>query len=298
MATDLSPCRAAELHSAVAEACAHIELDATDAELIKYTVNAVFRLKTSPVIVRVGTGEEGDIRGRRIVEVARRLAGHDAPIAPLLEVPQPLHLPGPFTVTFWPELDNSSLWTPAELAAPLRELHQIPPDATLPVWDPFDNARQQLAEADETITRTDLDWLADAWSAAEAEYKRWEPELRMGIIHGDPHSGNLLREQSGKVVLCDLDEAGIGPLAWDLVPQAVGAVRFNRRGFYQQFVAAYGADVRDEPYWPVLARIRELIMVTSVLPDLGQRPAVAAQHAHRLKTLQAEDVDATWSRYT
>ncbi|MFG3618924.1 phosphotransferase enzyme family protein [Nocardia sp. NPDC047654] len=300
MATDLSPCRAAELRAAVDQACAHIDHDSTDAELIKYTVNAVFRLKTSPVIVRVTTGEAGEIRGTRIVNVTRWLASHGAPIAPLLDVSQPLHLPGCFTVTFWHELDNSSPWTAAELARPLRELHQIHPgDAldTLPVWNPFDNARRRLAEADGAVTCTDLNWLHDAWAAAETEYKRWEPKLPLGIIHGDPHTGNLLRDHSGKVVLCDLDEAGIGPLVWDLVPQAVGAVRFNRADFYQQFVAAYGADVRDDPFWPVLARVRELIMVTSVLPDLGQRPAIAAQHAHRLRTLQTEQADATWSLY-
>ncbi|MDE1674742.1 phosphotransferase enzyme family protein [Nocardia gipuzkoensis] len=301
MATDLSPCRAAELRSAVDRACAHTDLDSTDAELIKYTVNAVFRLKTSPVVVRVGTGEAGEIRGTRIVDVTRWLASHGASIAPLLDVPQPLHLPGGFTVTFWQELDNRPPWSGAELARPLKELHQIHPDDplhTLPVWNPFDNARRRLAEADGAATRTDLDWLRDAWSAAEAAYKRWEPELPMGIIHGDPHTGNLLRDRSGRVVLCDLDETGIGPLGWDLVPQAVGAVRFNRPNFYQQFVAAYGADVRDDPCWPVLARVRELIMVTSVLPDLGQRPAVAAQHAHRLRTLRTEQADATWSLYT
>ncbi|WP_280390706.1 aminoglycoside phosphotransferase family protein [Nocardia brasiliensis] len=297
MATNLSPGRSAELHAAVADACAQMNIVATQAELIKYTVNAVFRLHGQPIIVRVGAGDVGEARGARLVRVARWLAQAGAPISPILDGPQPVYVAGRYTVTFWHELSTQPAWSPRELADPLRVIHSLAPDNALPEWNPFDTARQRLAAADGAVARDDLKWLGEQWSAAEHDYRSVAPMMPTGIVHGDPHTGNLLRDGRGRVVLCDLDETGIGPLAWDLVPQAVGAVRFDRADFYAEFIEAYGADVRVEPFWPVLARIRELIMVTSVLPDLGQRPAVAAQHAHRLATLRAGNRTATWSLY-
>ncbi|WP_435593570.1 aminoglycoside phosphotransferase family protein [Nocardia sp. bgisy118] len=275
-----------------------MSLDPTGSELIKYTVNAVYRLRSAPVIVRIGSGRVGAVRGSRTVTVARWLAAHGGPVTTLLDGTEPIEIDGHFTVTFWHELTSNLPWTAADLASPLRELHRIAPDTSLPAWDPFTNAAHRLDEADAVVPHSDLDWLRDQWSEAETRYKACESSLPMGLIHGDPHTGNLLRDAAGKVVLCDLDEAGIGPLAWDLVPQAVGAVRFNRAGFYSDFVRAYGTDVRTQPCWPVLARIRELIMVTSVLPDLGHRPGVAAQHAHRLASLRSGDTTATWALYS
>ncbi|CAM4378451.1 aminoglycoside phosphotransferase family protein [Nocardia ninae] len=296
MATKISPRRAAELHDAVAEACARMDLDAAGAELIKYTVNAVYRLRT-PIIVRVGSGDIGHHRGRRLVEMARWLQDQGAPIVQLLAGEQPIHVGDQFTVTLWHELTTRENWTAAQLANPLHALHSLAIDDSLQKWNPFDNARRRLADADPGLPSGDVDWLRDQWLAIEQDYLALQTFMPMGIIHGDPHTGNLLLEESGRIVLCDLDETGIGPLAWDLVPQAVGAARFDRAGFYAQFVDAYGSDVREEPYWPVLARIRELIMVTSVLPDLGHRPDVAAEHAHRLSTLRSGCTAAIWHRY-
>ncbi|WP_225725515.1 MULTISPECIES: aminoglycoside phosphotransferase family protein [unclassified Nocardia] len=296
MATELSPRRAAELHAAVVDACAQMNLAADGAELIKYTVNAVYRL-AAPVIVRVGSGDVGHARGQRLVEVARWLVDRNAPIAQLVEGDQPVHIGERYTVTFWHELPVKEDWTAQDLASPLRALHHLVPDESVPAWNPFETARRRVAGADSSISSGDLAWLRDQWLATEQDYMASKGAMPMGVIHGDPHIGNLLLDEDGRVVLCDLDETGIGPLAWDLVPQAVGATRFNRASFYRQFVGAYGFDVRDEPYWPVLARIRELIMVTSVLPDLGERPDVAAQHAHRLATLRSGRTAALWQRY-
>ncbi|MFD7841838.1 phosphotransferase family protein [Nocardia sp. NPDC059764] len=117
------------------------------------------------------------------------------------------------------------------------------------------------------------------------------------VIHGDAHTGNLLRDPSGRIMLGDLDSTGIGPVAWDLVVCAVVAQRFGRTGFYREFSAACGWDVTQTSEWPTLRRIRELILVTSALPDLGRRPEVAAEHQHRLRTLREETLNARWHPY-
>ncbi|WP_280385282.1 phosphotransferase enzyme family protein [Nocardia wallacei] len=296
MATSLSPRRAAELHAAVVESCGRMGVDPSGAQLIKYTVNAVYALN-APIVVRVGSGDVGHFRGQRLVEVARWLTEQDAPTIRLVEGDQPVCIDG-FTVTFWHKAHARNNWSAQHLVAPLHALHRLAPGGSaLPAWDPFETARRRLAGADAGIAEDDLRWLHAEWQAAEQDYAAARSTMHMGVIHGDPHTGNLLLDERGRIVLCDLDETGIGPLAWDLVPQAVGAARFDRADFYRQFVNAYGSDVRDLPEWPVLARIRELIMVTSVLPDLGHRPETAAEHAHRLASLRSGDTSVIWHLY-
>ncbi|WP_040713450.1 phosphotransferase enzyme family protein [Nocardia takedensis] len=301
MATEIAADRAAELQRIVERACARVGLNPRGAELIKYTVNAVYRLPAEQMVLRVAAGPVAIERGQRVVTMGRWLRAHGAPVATLLEVDQPLTIDGN-TVTFWHELIRRTDWSADDLAAPLRRLHTVgltvADHATLPEWDPFSTARNRLQEADTTVLPpADLAWLTDRWSEIEDDYRRIEGHLPTGIIHGDPHTGNLLRREN-QVVLCDLDETGIGPIAYDLVPQAVGATRFDREEFYRAFVTAYGRDVREDRAWPILSRIRELVMVTSVLPDLQHRPTVAAQNAHRLATLKAGRLDQRWDLYT
>lgn len=299
MTTDMDAGRIDELHRVVEFSCARAGLNAAGAKLIKYTVNAVFRLPAEHVVVRIASGPDAAARAWRTVRTARWLLDRGAPIGPLLAGDQPIAIDGWHWATFWQELDRPPAWSPAELAAPLKALHSLTPDSALPQWNPFTTAHDRLAAADHAVAGADdLRWLTAQWEHAEHMYRSWEHELPLTVIHGDPHTGNLLRRADGRVVLCDLDETGIGPAAWDLVPQAVGAARFARHEFYREFAHAYGRDVRQEAYWPVLARIRELIMVTGVLPDLRSRPTVAAQFTHRLATLRAGNTTATWDLYT
>ncbi|MEV6280256.1 aminoglycoside phosphotransferase family protein [Nocardia sp. NPDC051832] len=298
MATHITAHRIADLHRVVELACARVGLNPVGAELIKYTVNAVFRLPLERVVVRVACGAGAAVRGHRAVATARWLHKRNAPVAALLDCDQPVDVDGGHSVTFWRELERRPEWTPADLAAPLLALHSLAPDIGLPRWNPFLTARDYLRAADVTaVPAADLRWLTGQWALAEYAYRYCETDLPVGVVHGDPHTGNLLVRADGRIVLCDLDEVGIGPLAWDLVPQAVGAVRFGRREFHREFVRAYGSDVRNRSCWPVLARIRELMMVTGVLPDLGNRPTVAAQFAHRFATLRAGQANSTWQVY-
>ncbi|WP_328524045.1 phosphotransferase family protein [Kribbella sp. NBC_00359] len=71
------------------------------------------------------------------------------------------------------------------------------------------------------------------------------PDLQMGLLHGDAHFGNLLREPSGRFVLCDCDGPSIGPLAYDLV--AVSALRFGAIQDHQALATTCGLHVTTFP---------------------------------------------------
>jgi hypothetical protein len=121
--------------------------------------------------------------------------------------------------------------------------------------------------------------------------------LPAGIIHGDPFLGNLIPGPHGSV-LCDFDSTCIGPREWDLTPIAVGKLRFNYPHDDHSLVAArYGFDVTAWGGFPVLRRIRELKLVTSVVPVLRSNPDVREQWQHRFTTFKHGDVGAKWETY-
>jgi len=296
--TELTPARAAELYDVLTAACALINADASGAELLKYTNNAVYRLRADPVVVRIGIGDIGARRAPRVIAAARWLAERDAPVVRLLDIAQPVHVDG-YAATFWHALPDptGTVWSGADLAVPLLAVHRLPTHPALPEWDPFTPARQRLDAAD-GLDPDDLAWLREQWAQAEQQYRKARAEFRLGVLHGDAHTGNLLRTPDGRVVLCDLDSTGQGTVAWDLVPTAVGATRFGNRARHVEFAAAYGQDVTNTAEWPTLRRIRELGLVTSVVPELRRRPDVAAEHAHRLKSLRAGHNETLWRRYS
>ncbi|MGN2642365.1 phosphotransferase [Nocardia takedensis] len=288
-----------DLRADLAAICAAADLDPRGATLIKYTNNAVWQLATAPMVVRVGMGAVGRFRAPRVTAIARWLTDHDAPIPHLVPgIDQPV-IAADTAATIWQSLTRPEHhWEPTDLAEPLRALHTIDVGAApdqLPRWNPFDAATRRLTDADPALPADDLAWLREQWATVEDRYHRLPP-LSHGIVHGDAHTGNLLRDHRGRVVLCDLDSAGHGPLAWDLATNAVDAQRFGHPDDHTRLAHAYGHDITTEPAWPVLRRIRELVLVTSVIPDLASRPAVATEHARRLHTLRTND-NTIWQPY-
>lgn len=284
------------LRHALKGICKEAGLVADEAELIKYTNNAVFRLPRQRVVVRFGAGDLAGQRADHVAGIATWLHAHDAPAVKLASgLIQPVLFEN-YSATIWELLEGGTPeWTGAELAAPLLGWHSLKPPEDLKLWDPFSSARTRLAMAD-GLTVDDHAWLTRQWRDVEREYRSMYANLQVGLLHGDAYIGNLLREPGGRFVFCDFDGTSVGPLAYDLVVAAVSALRFGATQDHEALATTYGLDVTTLPSWPVLRRIRELVLVTSVITDLRNRPEIARVHAHRLATLRS-GANELWQRY-
>lgn len=282
-------------------------------------MNAVFRLDRAGVVVRMAPLANLEVVDR-VAEVAEEFARLGLPTARLAPGMLQPTAADDWIATIWTQLPQrpGRRHDPADLAAPLRALHAVSElRVDVPAWNPLGQIRGLLRRA-ASLEGADHEYLVD-WSTREfglsltqvlrhlqdtcdeldAALTTTEWTLPRSVVHGDAHAGNLLDDISGRVVLGDLDSVSIGPPEWDLVPAAHGALRFGDDPTqHQAFARAYGLDVTACPAWDVLRRIRELQLVTSVIPDLRGRPGVAAELARRLGSTLTGATGESWNRFT
>jgi aminoglycoside phosphotransferase (APT) family kinase protein len=287
------------LAEALTGVCAAAGLDPAGATLIKCTANAVFRLASAPVVVRIGASTALNHRVEKVVHVATWLAEHDVPAVRLLPgVPQPVTHDG-YVATLWEAVpDGGKRPRGRDLGKLLRRLHDLPePASWLPQWRPLADVVARIGEATD-LDDADLAFLRDRHEEVADRLARLEFPSAPSLVHGDAHLGNLIPGPSGPV-LCDFDSSSYGPPEWDLTPLAVGVIRFGEpAGRYRELVRTYGMDVTRWRGFPVLRAVRELKLITSVLPIIGTRPAVRAELFRRMADVRAGDTSARWARYT
>jgi hypothetical protein len=287
------------LTEALAGICAAAGLDPQGATLIKCTANAVFRLAGAPVVVRIGASTALRHRVEKVVHVATWLAENDIPAVRLLPgVPQPVTYDG-YVATVWEAVPlGGKRPRGRDLGKLLRSIHDLPqPASWLPPWRPLADVAARIGEATD-LTDADLAFLRDRYDEVAEQLSRLEFPSPPSLVHGDAHLGNLIASPAGPV-LCDFDSSSYGPPEWDLVPLAVGVTRFGEpAGRYRELARTYGADVTRWPGFAVLRAVRELKLVTSVLPIIGSRPEVRAELLRRMADVRSGNTSARWARYT
>ncbi|MEU1925575.1 phosphotransferase family protein [Streptomyces albogriseolus] len=198
-----------------------------DVIVIHNSDRVVLRLVPCGVLARVAPSEQL-AASEFEVEVARRLADVDAPVAELEPRVEPrVHLRDAFAVSLWTYYEPvGSQIAPADYAdvlmqhhAALRQIDLDAPHFTDRVAGALSevNDREQspeLPDSDREILSNTLSGLSAAVSIGKAGDQ---------LLHGEPHPGNLLNTKRGPLFV-DLATCCRGPIEFDLAhaPEDVG----------------------------------------------------------------------------
>lgn len=248
----------------VAEAaCRLAGLETRGMELLRHQSNAVYKLATAPVIVKVA--RPGVKHSDAVVSLVRWLSTHGVPTVALVPgLDQPLTLAG-CAVTFWQYLPQTRPVRACDIAEPLAMLHHMPPPAmSLPPLAPVHAIQRAIStsalliESEKAILQRRCDDLAEPF--ADLSYTG-----QSTLIHGDPqHRNALWNDETEQSVLCDWESAAIGQAEWDLVTIEIHCRRFGHPAReYRTFCQRYGFDVREWDGYNVLRDLRELRMITT-----------------------------------
>ncbi|MFF1515243.1 aminoglycoside phosphotransferase family protein [Streptomyces sp. NPDC058305] len=278
-------------------ACRAAGIDDRGAELIRLGENALFRLASGPVIVRVARGEEWLSKSRNEVAVSRWLTGEGFPAARVVEdLEQPLVIGG-HPVTFWHLIEEGGRKaTYGELGAILRELHSLtlPAGLELPPFDPFDKQELRLDRA--AIPEDDRVFLRQRWRALRDKFEELRFETPRGPVHGDAHVQNLMVDKQGRVILIDFEAFCFDHPEWDLM---VTAVEHHSLGWqtdeqYADFVRAYGRDLYDWYGYETLRGLQEFGMTTWLMQNVKEDEQTAAEYRRRIAGLRNADGSRDW----
>jgi hypothetical protein len=100
-------------------------------------------------------------------------------------------------------------------------------------------------------------------------------------------------------VVIDLDDFATGPREWDLIQTALYYDHFgwHTHEEYETFARVYGYDIMDWPGYPMLATIREFIMVTWMILKAGESEPTAAEATKRLRALRTGASRRDWDPF-
>ncbi|MGC0403363.1 aminoglycoside phosphotransferase [Streptomyces sp. SAI-126] len=278
-------------------ACRAAGLDDRDAELIRLGENALFRLASAPVIVRVARGKEWLPKARTEVAVSGWLAEEGFPAARIVgDLEQPLLVEG-HPVTFWHLIvEGDRKATYGELGGVLRDLHslKLPEGLELPSFEPFD--KQELRMERAVIPPDDKVFLRKRWRELQDKYAELRFETPKGPVHGDAHVQNLMVDDRGEVILIDFEAFCYDHPEWDLM---VTAVEHHSLGWqtdeqYADFVAAYGRDLYDWPGYETLRGLQEFGMTTWLMQNVQEDEETAAEYRRRIAGLRNDDAPRDW----
>lgn len=287
----------APLFELLRRACDMTGLDADGAEILRGQTNAVIRLHTPPIIVKIARAGTAPEEVERTVTFVRWLMDLGFPTVPLYEPAlQPLIIDGQ-AVTLWHYLPQPVEPVPADaLAKPLNILHSLSgPPVSLPRIDAVRAIRSSLHQTT-ILSPEDISFLHQSADRLERELADVQYVLDPdAILQGDPHHKNALYGSDG-VVLCDWDSVSIGQPEWDLVTIEVHCRRFGYgHDSYLDFASAYGFDITSWRGYEALRDLRELRMIATNARKSTHAPQKAAEVARRVTGLRQGNHDLAWN---
>jgi aminoglycoside phosphotransferase (APT) family kinase protein len=276
-------------------ACARFGLDVREARVLHVRANAVYHLPRHDAVLRLRYAPGNPAALTRLnaaIRVTRWLAEQDFPAIVPLPVDQPVVVDG-WIATVWRYVTEPPGHTAEveDLARLLRDLHALPkPSALVPAVEPLGTLQADLETIDGVVTEQQLSWLVERCRQVEHDWRRMSNPLGEGLLHGDAHTGNLLRHRD-RWLLADWDSAAQGPLLQDLIPMMLDHRRFGRpRSDWIGFCKVYDVDPDLEftPEAEVLLAARELRSLAAYV-RAADRPPVRHELERRLTSLMTGD---------
>lgn len=145
----------------------------------------------------------------------------------------------------------------------------------------------RLTQYREKFDSADLEFLRRRKREIESDFKELTFPLGWGVVHGDAHTGNLMRDLIGQIHLIDYGDVCVGPREWDVCVLAVGySVGTIDAHSYAEFSTAYGFDPFKWDGFDTIKAARELNMTTWLMQLVDQSPQVNDEINKRLYDLR------------
>jgi Ser/Thr protein kinase RdoA (MazF antagonist) len=277
----VSPVAAAAASAAVA-AAAGLGVDCAEPVILADGANVIVHLRPSPVVAKVAASTIA-VRAdparwlQRELDLAVFLTEAGAPVmAPSREVPATAHHADGHVMSFWTYLQPSGTGPADEatIGAMLRDLHGLlrTYPTTLPALPPLGDIPAFLARPQTRLSAADAAAIGLAFSRRCEDLASAVAGTPAQTLHGDAGVGNLMAAGGGRV-WHDFEDAGSGPVAWDLAA-TTASPRLDRA----RILAAYGEPV-DPAQLRACEQLRRLhltvwyCLYAERLPDCGQRAA-------------------------
>lgn len=204
-----------------------LDLRVDDAIVLHDSNRLTLRLRPCDVVARVAQME--DLGGAEFeVEVARRLAETDSPVASLDSRVEPrVYVRDGFVITLWTYYEPLSHRDvePAEYAQALERLHagmrQV--DLVAPHFtDRVAEAQSLVGNRAQTPDLRDADRELLSDTLRKSTWAIDQRDAADQLLHGEPHPGNLLKTKYG-LLFADLETCCRGPVEFDVahVPEEV-----------------------------------------------------------------------------
>jgi aminoglycoside phosphotransferase (APT) family kinase protein len=244
---------AAPAVTAAMEVASSLGFAADEAVVLHESNKVTVRLLPCDVVARVAPAAQQNARFE--IEIAERLAAAGSPVA----VPvSGVHQHDGFVVTLWTWYAPAGEVSPAGYARALGRLHAGMRAIDVPaphVTDRIAEAQRLVADRDHTraLAGADRELLSETLRRGRRMIdERRTPEQ---LLHGEPHSGNVLATAGGPVFI-DFETCCRGPVEFDVahVPDAVSdhypdvdrVLLAECRRLVLAMVAAWRWDVHDE----------------------------------------------------
>jgi Ser/Thr protein kinase RdoA (MazF antagonist) len=212
--------------AAVKAVSAELELPAHDVVVLQNSNKLALRLAPCDVFARVAPEGQTEVAALE-VELAQKLVAAGAPVVALdARVAPRVYERDGFAITFWTYHHHSlDQLPPADFARALERLHEGMRNvevATPHFTDRIEEAEQLVANRDRTpaLDTAGRELLLGTLTSARRNIDRaGTPEQ---LLHGEPHSGNVLNTGRGPVFI-DLETCCRGPIEFDIahVPNGV-----------------------------------------------------------------------------